>query len=37
MKRNIKIYHVLGRSMEGTVIQIEKALINDRIRVSKVS
>ena len=37
MRLNIKICHVLGRSMEGTVIQIEKALINDRIRVSKVS
>ena len=27
----------LGDSIKGTVMQIEKALINDRLRVSKVS
>ena len=30
-------YNVNSNNIKGTVIQTEKALINDRLRVSKVS
>ena len=32
-----KLVHIEETLIKGTVMQIEKALINDRLRVSKVS
>ena len=37
MKNNKQTHEQVKIKLKGTVMQIEKALINDRLRVSKVS